>query len=141
IHHGNFEDYHKKTYLNLNHTLPLAEEQSLNFDFNFYRTTDEGDELAGEIDNKIWSLATAYNISAHTFTLAYQRSSGDTGYSYGFVDGGGTVWLNNSVQISDFDRKDERSWQVRYDLDMATYGVPGLSFMARYIDGDNVDWG
>ena len=118
IHHGNFEDFHKKTYLNLNYNLALAEEQALNFDFNFYRTTDAGEELAGEIDNKIWSLAAAYSLGAHTFTLAHQRSSGDTGYSYGNVDGNGTIWLANSIQISDFDRKDERSWQVRYDLDM-----------------------
>src|SRR5690606_28827804 len=138
IHTADFEDYHKKSYLNLNYNLPLAEEQSLNFDFNAYRTTDQGKELAGEIDNKIWSLAAAYNIGAHTFTLAHQRSSGDSSYIYGFVDGGGTVWLANSVQISDFDREDENSWQARYDLDMATFGVPGLSFMARYVRGDNI---
>jgi len=141
VHYGDFEDYHKKTYLNLNYNLALAEEQALNFDFNFYRTTDAGQELAGEIDNKIWSLAAAYSLGAHTITLAHQRSSGDTAYSYGNVDGNGTIWLANSVQISDFDRKDERSWQLRYDLDMATYGVPGLSFMTRYITGDNIDYG
>lgn len=138
LHHGDFEDYHKKTYLNLNYTLPLAEEQSLNFDFNGYRTTDEGDALAGEIDNKIWSLAAGYSFGAHTLTLAHQRSSGDTRYSYGVVDGGGTVWLSNSVQFSDFDGADEKSWQARYDLDMTTYGVPGLSFMSRYITGDDI---
>jgi imipenem/basic amino acid-specific outer membrane pore len=138
LHHANFEDYHKKTYVNFNYTLPLADEQSLNFDLNGYRTTDEGDALAGEIDNKIWSLASAYTIGAHKFTLAYQRSSGDTRYSYGVVDGGGTVWLNNSVQFSDFDAQDEKSWQGRYDLDMTSYGVPGLSFMTRYIYGDDI---
>lgn len=138
IHHANFEDYHKKTYINLNYTVPLAEDQSLNFDLNGYKTDDDGDALAGEIDNKIWSLATAYAIGAHKFTLAYQRSSGDTRYAYGIVDGGGTVWLNNSVQFSDFDGQDEKSWQARYDLDMATYGVPGLSFMTRYITGDDI---
>ncbi|WXL24325.1 OprD family porin [Ectopseudomonas mendocina] len=141
LHHANIEDFHKKTYLNLNYNLPLAEDQSLNFDFNGYRTTDQGEARTGEIDNKIWSLAAAYNLGAHTLTVAHQRSSGDTGYSYGDADGWGTVWLSNSVQISDFDRKDERSWQVRYDLDMAAYGVPGLSFMTRYITGDNIDWG
>ncbi len=138
LHYGDFEDYHKKTYLNLNYTVPLAEDQSLNFDFNGYRTTDQGDKLAGEIDNKIWSLAAGYTFGAHTLTLAHQRSSGDTRYSYGFVDGGGTVWLNNSVQFSDFDGQDEKSWQARYDLDMTSYGVPGLSFMSRYITGDDI---
>jgi len=139
LHASDVEDNFKKVYANLNYTLPLAEEQSLNFDFNAYRTTDTGNNPA-EIDNKIWSLAAAYTLGAHTLTLAHQRSSGDTAYAYG-IDGNGTIWLANSVQYSDFDRKDERSWQARYDLDMTTYGVPGLSFMTRYVTGDNIDYG
>ena len=137
IHASDVEDYWKKQYVNLNYNLPLAEEQALNFDFNFYRSTDDGKELAGEIDNDIWSLATAYSIGAHKFTLAYQQSSGDSGYAYG-IDGGGTIWLANSVQYSDFNGEDENSWQVRYDIDMTSYGVPGLSFMTRYITGTNI---
>nr|WP_298173014.1 OprD family porin [uncultured Pseudomonas sp.] len=137
IHASDVEDHFKKRYVNLNYNLPLAEEQALNFDFNFYRSTDDGQKLSGEVDNKIWSLATAYSLGAHKFTLAHQRSSGDTGYVYG-VDGNGTIWLSNSVQYSDFNYQDETSWQVRYDLNMASYGIPGLSFMTRYTIGDNI---
>ncbi len=140
IHASDIEDHLKKQYINLNYNLPLADTQALNFDLNAYRTKDDGRALSGEVDNKIWSLAAAYSLGAHTFTLAHQRSSGDTGYKYG-IDGGGTIWLANSVQISDFDSEDERSWQARYDLNMAEYGVPGLSFMARYLTGDNIDYG
>ena len=140
IHASDVEDFWKKKYVNLNYNLPLAEEQALNFDFNAYKTDDDGRKLAGVVDNKIWSLAVAYSLGAHTFTVAHQRSSGDTAYNYG-IDGGGSIWLANSVQYSDFDRKDERSWQVRYDLNMAEYGVPGLSFMTRYVYGDNIDTG
>ncbi|HLA32358.1 MAG TPA: OprD family porin [Pseudomonas sp.] len=140
IHASDVEDFFKKQYVNLNYNLPLAEEQSLNFDFNGYRTRGDGQERWGEVDNNIWSLAAAYSMGAHTLTLAHQRSTGDAGYAYG-VDGDGTIWLANSVQISDFNSKDERSWQARYDLDMTTYGVPGLSFMTRYITGDNIDRG
>ena len=140
LHASDVEDYFDKTYVNLNYNLPLAEEQALNFDFNYYNTDSEGQKLWGNVDNNIWSLATAYSMGAHTFTLAHQRSSGDSGYAYG-VDGDGTIWLANSVQISDFEKKDERSWQARYDLDMTAYGVPGLSFMTRYVTGDNIDRG
>lgn len=140
IHASDVEDHFKKKYINLNYNLPLAENQALNFDLNAYKTDDDGRKLSGDVDNKIWSLAAAYSLGAHTFTIAHQRSSGDTAYNYG-IDGGGTIWLANSVQYSDFDRKDERSWQVRYDVNMAEYGVPGLSFMARYITGDNIDYG
>ena len=131
------EDYFKKQYINLNYTLPIAESQALNFDFNGYKTTSDGKELLGDVDNKIWSLAAAYSIGAHKFTVAHQRSTGDSGYNYG-IDGGGSIFLANSVQYSDFNAKDERSWQGRYDLNMTSYGVPGLSFMARYVKGDNI---
>ncbi|TWC38654.1 imipenem/basic amino acid-specific outer membrane pore [Pseudomonas sp. SJZ079] len=141
LHYSDADDNFTKTYANLNLNLPLADDQALNFDLNGYRTRGQGKELLGEMDNNIWSLAAAYSLGAHTFTVAHQRSSGDTGYRYGDIDGGGTIWLSNSVQYSDFNAKDETSWQARYDINMATYGIPGLSFMTRYITGDNIDVG
>jgi imipenem/basic amino acid-specific outer membrane pore len=140
LHASDVEDYWKKQYINANYTLPITDDQALNFDLNAYRSKDDGKKLGGDVDNKVWSLAAAYSIGAHKFTLSHQRSSGDTGYAYG-VDGGGTVYLNNSVQISDFVGKDEKSWGARYDINMASYGVPGLSFMTRYTTGYDVDTG
>ncbi|MFZ3281579.1 MULTISPECIES: OprD family porin [Pseudomonas] len=131
------DDYFKKQYINANYTFPINDDQSLNIDFNGYRTKDQGQALYGELDNKLWSLAAAYSIGAHKFTIAHQRSTGDTNYLYG-VDGNSTIFVANSIQISDFIGRDERSWQARYDLNMKTYGVPGLSFMARYVKGDNI---
>ncbi|MCQ4257791.1 OprD family porin [Stutzerimonas stutzeri] len=125
-------DY-EKFYGNLNYNMELGADQSLAFDFNIYKS----DVDAADSDNTIWSLASTYSFGAHGLTVAYQRSSGDAGYGYG-VDGGGTVWLANSVQYSDFNGEDEKSWQARYDLNMASYGVPGLSFMTRYISGYDI---
>ncbi|WP_416059052.1 OprD family outer membrane porin, partial [Pseudomonas aeruginosa] len=45
--------------------------------------------------------------------------------------GGDSIFLANSVQYSDFNGPGEKSWQARYDLNMASYGVPGLTFMVR----------
>lgn len=142
FHASDVEDYWKKYYGNVNYNLPLAEAQALNFDFNIYKTDYDKTytNTTSDQDNTIWSLAAAYSMGAHTFTLAHQRSSGDRGYDYG-VDGGGTVWLANSVQFSDFNQKDEKSWQARYDINMAEFGVPGLSFMTRYIRGTDMDVG
>jgi len=142
FHASDVEDYWKKYYGNVNYNLPLGEEQALNFDFNIYKTDYDKTytNTTSDQDNTIWSLAGAYSLGAHTFTLAHQRSSGDRGYDYG-VDGGGTVWLANSVQFSDFNQKDEKSWQARYDINMAEFGVPGLSFMTRYIRGTDMDVG
>ncbi|WP_134614853.1 OprD family outer membrane porin, partial [Pseudomonas aeruginosa] len=32
----------------------------------------------------------------------------------------------------------ERSWQLRYDFDFVGLGLPGLTFMTRYLHGDHV---
>lgn len=130
----------KKHYSNLNYDLALANEQSINFDFNMYNSKFK-DKGQSKESNNIWSLAAAYSLSpAHTLTAAYQIVSGgyDGGYDYGY-DGGGAVYVANSVQIKDFNQKGEKSFQARYDLDMATYGVPGLSFMTRYVRGSNIN--
>lgn len=136
-----FADIWRQYYANANYNYALSENQSLNLDFNLYRTSDYGQSLAGKIDNTTWSLAAAYKVGAHRLTLAYQRVDGDEPFDYlGFDQQPGTsIFLANSVQILDFNAPNERSWQLRYDLDMAPFGVPGLSFMSRYVSGDHID--
>ncbi len=131
-----FEDTWRQYYTNLNYTIPLSEEQSLNFDFNLYRTSDTGDSYQGDIDTTIYSLAAEYSVGAHAFTFAYQENDGDTSFDY---VGGDSVILANAVSYSDFKGANERSYQARYDLDFSSYGVPGLSFATRYIMGEKID--
>lgn len=147
LYYAKTEDYWKKTYANLNWTHALSNEQSLAVDFNIYSTKSDGLGLqraekdnTTKLDNRAYSLQGAYTIQAHTFTLAYQKVSGDGDYGYG-VDGGGTIFLANSIACSDFNAEDEKSWQARYDLNMATFGVPGLSFMTRYVSGSGANTG
>lgn len=136
------EDVWDQYYANLNYSLPLNDEQALTFDANVYDTSETGDEKAGKIDNTSWSLSAAYTLGAHKLTLAHQQVDGDTPFDYISMDGvnyGDSIFLANSVQYSDFSAPNEKSWQLRYDLDMASYGVPGLTFMARYITGEDID--
>ena len=139
LYYSKVEDYWRKYYANVNWALPISDNQGLVFDFNIYDTKSEGSAeyraFDGEkLDNRAFSLSGAYNIGAHTFTLAYQKVTGDGDYGYG-IDGGGTIFLANSVARSDFNAEDEKSWQARYDLNFAEYGVPGLTFMTRYVRG------
>lgn len=142
------EDVLKKQYVNLNYVYPIAKDRSLTLDFNGYRTRLDKDFAKDDNrTNRIWSLAATYAMGAHSFTLAHQRSSGDIGYLYGgyqsadyIGDGGTTIWLANSYW-SDFNGKDENSWQVAYGLDFAEYGIPGLSYRVAYVRGDNIDAG
>ena len=143
LYYSKVEDYWRKYYANVNWALPISDNQGLVFDFNIYDTKSEGSAeyraFDGEkLDNRAFSLSGAYNIGAHTFTLAYQKVTGDGDYGYG-IDGGGTIFLANSVARSDFNAEDEKSWQARYDLNFAEYGIPGLTFMTRYVRGSDAN--
>ena len=143
LYYSKVEDYWRKYYANVNWALPISDKQGLVFDFNIYDTKSDGSAKykafdGGKLDNRAFSLSGAYNIGAHTFTLAYQKVSGDGDYGYG-VDGGGTIFLANSVARSDFNAEDEKSWQARYDLNFAEFGIPGLTFMTRYVRGTDAN--
>ena len=146
------EDELRKQYVGVTYALPLQDKQSLTFDFNGYRT-HVNDDYARDVlkvdgqDNKIWSLATTYGFGAHTVTLAYQSSTGEIGYPYGGYrnaggvgDGGNTILLANSYW-SDFNAKDERSWQLGYGFDFGAVGIPGLTYNIAYVRGTNIDDG
>lgn len=105
-------------------------------DANLYHTRDTGQALAGAIDNTALSLSGKYTVDAQAFTLAWQKINGDTPFD--FV-GGDSIYLANSIKYADFNGAGERSWQVRYDLDLATFGLPGLKFMTRYVRGSGID--
>ncbi|WP_028696853.1 OprD family porin [Pseudomonas cremoricolorata] len=139
VYYSKVEDYWRKWYGNLNWALPISDDQGLVFDFNIYNTRGEGaNEVRAydgdKLNNTAMSLSAAYKVGPHTFTLAHQRVKGDGDYAYG-VDGGGTIFLSNSVARSDFNAENEKSWQARYDLNFAQFGVPGLTFMTRYVYG------
>lgn len=146
------EDVLRKQYLGMTYAIPLQDKQSLTFDFNGYRTHLNKDyardvlNLDGQ-DNKIWSLASTYVFGPHSLVLAYQQSTGETGYQYGWYrsaggigDGGNTILLANSYW-SDFNAKDERSWQLGYGFDFGAVGIPGLSYNVAYVRGSNIDDG
>lgn len=139
---ADYKDIWKQYYTNLNLTHALSDTQSINFDFNLYKTNETGAALAGDIDTIAYSLAAAYSISGHTFKLTYQKVDGDTPFDY-LGMGPGTyhdsIYLANSSMLADFNGPNEHSWGAFYTLDMAPYGVPGLSFSARYIKGSGVD--
>ncbi|AZD93336.1 MULTISPECIES: OprD family porin [Pseudomonas] len=124
-------DTWRQYYANLHASLG-----QLFLDGNLYRTRDQGQAVAGAIDTTAYSLSGKYRIDAQAFTLAYQKIHGDTPFD--FV-GGDSIYLANSIKYADFNGPGERSWQARYDLDLGALGIPGLSFMARYVSGRGID--
>jgi len=130
--YSNLEEFYKQHALNLVHVLPIAEGQSLKTDLRYQRSTDDGNT---NVDNKAFGAMVTYSLSGHSFGLGYQKMSGDTGFAY--VGGNIDPYLVNFVQIGDFAQADEKSWQARYDFNFASIGIPGLTFMTRYVTGDN----
>ncbi|MCE4053258.1 OprD family porin [Pseudomonas sp. Au-Pse12] len=96
---------------------------------------DQGQARGGKIDNRSLNGLVSYALNGHKLSAGYQHMSGDSAFPY--VDGS-DPYLVNFVQINDFAGAEERSWQARYDFDFAKLGVPGLSFMTRYLSGDNI---
>lgn len=111
-------------------------QSGLLLDANLYHTRDTGQALAGAIDNTAFSLSGKYAFGAHAVMLGWQRINGDTPFD--FV-GGDSIYLANSIKYADFNGAHERSWQARYDLDLGAFGIPGLTFMTRYVTGDHID--
>jgi len=134
--YSNLEEVYKQHSTNLVHVLPLGDKQSLKTDLRYSRSSEDG---SSNVDNRALGAMVTYSLSGHSFGLGYQKMSGDTGFAYvgEFTD----PFLVNYVQINDFAMADMKSWQARYDFNFAAVGIPGLTFMTRYVTGDNVDRG
>src|SRR5690554_4975607 len=128
------EDLWKRHFAGITHTAELGNGLNLTTDLAHYHTSDDS-PVGEEFGNKATSLAFTLGAGFHDFTVAYQRMGGDAGYDYA----DNAIYLANSVQVIDFNAKDERSWQARYDYNFEGMGIPGLSFMTRYVRGSNID--
>ena len=137
VYQARFEDVWNQTYINLARTFSFDDGQSLALGANLYRSRDQGSAQAGEIHTNSWSSYARLRAGAHSMMLAYQRIDGDQPFDY--LGDGDSIYLANSVLYSDFNSPNERSWQLRYDFDLAAFGLPGLSFMTRYLRGSGID--
>ena len=135
----------ERHYVNANYKYPLANKSSFTVDFSGYHTEWDkqaftyssplGDTNVDGRSNNIWALSGTYNQDAHTVMLAYQQNTGNTGYDYGQnADGFQSIYLPNSY-LSDFIGNHEKSVQVQYNLDLGSYGVPGLNWTTAYVYG------
>ena len=133
LHQGRLRDIYRQTFAGLVHTLDLGGQRSLKSDLRFARASEDGGFR--ELDTRAFGAPFSLRLGAHAVAAGYQRISGDDPYPY---IAGSDPYLVNFIQIGDFGNVDERSWQLRYDYDFGALGLPGLSFMSRYVSGDNV---
>lgn len=136
--YGELQDFYDQNAFGLLWTQPLSDGQVLSADLRYQDSGDSGDQFAGKLDNEAYNLMLGYKIGAHSFAAAYQQMDGDNAFPYiAETD----PWLVNYVQIGNFASAEEKSSQLRYTLDFASFGIPGLSLMTRYVSGDNIKVG
>ncbi|MFT4019978.1 MAG: OprD family outer membrane porin [Acinetobacter sp.] len=138
----------ERHYANVNYKYPLANESSLAFDLSGYHTKwDQGASASSsklstdssDRSNNIWAFSTTYSKGAHSAMVAYQQSTGNTGYAYGEnADGFQSIYLPNSY-LSDFNGRGEKSLQAQYNLDFGSLGIPGLTWTTAYVYGWDIN--
>ncbi|MGC5702763.1 OprD family porin [Pseudomonas sp. NFXW11] len=133
-HFAQLDDVYNQHFLGLVAARPMGP-GTFAADLRLAISDDQGQARGGKIDNRSLNGLVSYALNGHKLSAGYQHMSGDSAFPY--VDGS-DPYLVNFVQINDFAGAEERSWQARYDYDFAKLGVPGLSFMTRYISGDNI---
>lgn len=133
-HYAQLDDVYRQHFVGMLASQPIGP-GTFGADLRMAFSDDQGQARGGKIDNTALNGLLSYALNGHKLSAAYQHMSGDSAFPY--VDGS-DPYLVNFVQINDFAGADERSWQVRYDYDFAKLGVPGLTFMSRYVNGDNV---
>jgi hypothetical protein len=133
------EDIYKQRYFQVVHNQPLGKDWTFGANIGYFNGEEDGNALAGKLDNKVLSNQFLLKSGSHTFTLGLQRVTGDNQWLR--VNGtSGGILVNDSFNAS-YDNARERSWQLRYDYNFAAIGIPGMTFMTRYISGSNVHAG
>lgn len=133
--YGDYDNTYKQHFGGLVHKLPLADGISLTSDLRYF-VTDR--EVQNSDDNKFINGMFTLAVGAHKFGAGFQNMSGDG--TLGTISGADPYSTNLSTYWT-FNREDEDVWQVRYDYDFAALGVPGLTFMTRYVSGYNIEVG
>ncbi|WP_439877360.1 OprD family outer membrane porin [Pseudomonas prosekii] len=131
-----FEDMWQQYYLGATHLAGDRAHLALKTSLNYYRTRDQGEQRLGFIDNDVYSLAVTASHGAHGLTAAWQQVFGDEYFDYVWESTGN--YMANSL-YSDYNGPNEKSWQLRYDLDFAAYGIPGLTASLWHAKGWGID--
>lgn len=140
--YGQMQDIYRQHFIGLVHDLPLGERLKLHSDLRYFVTREQGDDAyrsasrvdGGRIDNRFFNGMLTLGDGPHKFGVGYQHLAGDGDFAYPGLD----PYSVNLVTISPFTKAGTDAWQARYDYNFAALGIPGLTFMTRYVDGRHV---
>lgn len=137
--YGQLEDIYQQQYLGATYNADLGNGFGLKTDLRYFDNREDGKALYGDIDNRSYGAMTTLRKGAHAIGVGYQRMLGDSTFPTlnGYAP---QPYLVNWSTVA-FVKPNESSWQLRYDLNFAGYGVPGLKLMTRYMRGTGIDRG
>ncbi|WP_449432176.1 OprD family porin [Pseudomonas putida] len=136
------QDIYRQHFVGLVHELPLGKGISLRSDLRYFDTHEQGDQAlrastrvdGGRIDNRFFNGMLTLAVGAQKFAVGYQNLSGEGDFAFPGRD----PYSVNLVTSSIFTKADTDAWQARYDYNFTAMGLPGLTFMTRYVDGSHV---
>jgi len=128
------EDIYRQRFIQFTHKQPVGA-WTLGTHIGLLDSEEQGQAKAGKIDNRSFYSTFSAAHGGHTLMAAWQRMYGEDG----------TIWLSptttvlpSDIQVRNFASAQEKAWQLRYDYNFASMGVPGLTAFVRYVSGDNV---
>ncbi|MHC2148248.1 OprD family porin [Pseudomonas sp. 210_17 TE3656] len=141
--YAQMDNIYQQHYAGLLHNATLAEGITLKTDLRYFNTGESGDHNfrsaarvdGGRIDNRFFNGMLTLGVGAHKFGAGYQSLSGDGDFAFVGLD----PYSVNLVTVNTFTKAETDAWQARYDYDFAALGVPGLTFMTRYVNGRNIE--
>lgn len=135
------EDIWTQIYLGAQYQQPFNhEQQKIKVAFAGYSNSDTGKQKGGEIEAHVMSGLLGYQHLNHTFSVGYQQVFGNEPFDWvGFSTIGANTSILNAAQFATFSEAKEKSWQLKYEVDLSAYGLNGWSFMGRYLYGWDID--
>ncbi|MGO3031637.1 OprD family porin [Pseudomonas helleri] len=141
--HARMKDIYSQDFVGLVHEQSLADGVSLRSDLRYFATREDGEHRfrsatrvdGGRIDNRFFNGMESLSVGGHRFGVGYQNLSGRGDFAYPGLD----PYSVNLVTINVFTKAETDAWQLRYDYNFAAMGVPGLTFMTRYVSGSHID--
>ena len=127
--YGDADGYATQTYLNAAYTY------NDKAGINVMHYIGEGEGAHKDFDADMSNVQLFYKFPQLKLSTGFQTVSGDSSYDYewGGEDNNG-LQVCNSVQIMDFNRQDEDSYQLRADYTVEA--IPGLKAMVRHTMGE-----
>ena len=141
--HARMKDIYSQDFAGFTHEMPLGAGISLRSDLRYFVTHEDGEHRlrsaarvdGGRINNRFFNGMESLSIGGHRFGVGYQNLSGQGDFAYPGLD----PYSVNLVTINVFTKAETDAWQLRYDYNFAAMGLPGLTFMTRYVNGSHIE--